>query len=135
MRTILAVLMLAVHAGLAADLKMMHLREDDTFTAKDLPQKWGVASNGVSCALRIPRDGTVEAGLPLELFFKNVGDMPILLTHPHDLRDEPWIWTLIIVGPNGRVAYHGDTVVYGLTLKELKPGQVAKYTGTVRSPV
>ena len=101
---------------------------------------WRTAASRRACnrrasALRIPRDGTVEAGLPLELFFKNVGNTPVLLTHPYDLRDESWIWTLTVDGPRGRAAYHGDTVLYTLTLKELKPGQVARYTGTVRSPV
>jgi len=135
MRIFFAFLILAAQVGFAADLNMMNLTEDDKFTAKDLPQTWGVTSNGVCSAVKIPREGTVETGLPLELYFKNVGDKPVLITHPYDLRDEPWIWTLSITGPRGRLTYHGDLVIYALTLKELKPGQVVRYTGTVRSPV
>lgn len=73
--------------------------------------------------------------MPLELFFKNVGDRTVLLTNPYDLRDEPWIWTLSISGPRGPVAYRGGTVIYGLTLRKLKPGEIVKYTGAVHSPV
>jgi len=76
-----------------------------------------------------------ENGIPLELYFKNVGEERILLTRPYDLRAEPWIWTLTLVGPEGPVAYGGDSVIYALSLKELKPGEVVRYIGIVRSPV
>lgn len=133
MRIALTIFMVAAQVGLAANL--MNLREDGSFTAKDIPQQWGAASNGLCCAIAIPgTNHAVADGLPLELFFKNVGDGPMLLTNPYDLRGEPWIWTLTINGPQGPVGYRGDTVVYGLTLRELKSGEIVRYTGTVRSP-
>ncbi|HWQ93673.1 MAG TPA: hypothetical protein VN673_18570, partial [Clostridia bacterium] len=131
---LLTVFLLAVQAGLAADLTK--LREDNQFPAKDIPKEWGRATNGLCCAIRIPGSNhTLADGLPLELFFKNVGDRTVLLTNPYDLRDEPWIWTLSISGPRGPVAYRGGTVIYGLTLRKLKPGEIVKYTGAVHSPV
>jgi len=133
MRIALTIFMVAAQVGLAANL--MNLREDGSFTVKDIPQQWGAATNGLCCAISIPgTNHAVADGLPLELFFKNVGEKTMLFTNPYDLRGEPWIWTLGISGPQGPVGYRGDTVVYGLTLRDLKPGEIVRYTGTVVSP-
>jgi hypothetical protein len=136
MRIVFAILLSAMQFALAADTQLMQLSKDASFTNKDVPQTWGVVSNRLCCAIRLPqKSAKADGGIPLELYFKNVGDKSVLLTNPYDLRGEPWIWTLSIVGPRGRVPYTGDTVVYALTLKELKPGEIVRYIGTVRAPV
>src|SRR4051794_12523971 len=109
--------LLASQSLAAAPLDYTPLREQIDFDSKEIPQTWGTASNGLTCALKVPRNAlTATNGIPVELYFKNVGDKPFFITRPKDLRGEPWIWIITIPGPEGEVKYKGDHLQYMLTL-------------------
>lgn len=115
---------------------LMWLREDGNFVANEVPPTWGAVSNGICCSLKVTNPtSTVAAGIQVELFFKNVSDKSWLLTNPYDLRGPGSLWILEMVGPKGPVEYQGGEVTYGLTLRDLKPGEVVRYVGTAKSPV
>jgi hypothetical protein len=118
------------------DTRYTPLREQTVFDSKEISQTWGTASNGLTCALKVPGNALKATnGIPVELYLKNVGGKPFLITRPYDLRGEPWFWAITVTGPEGEIKYKGAHFNYTLTLAELKPGQVVRYAGTLQPPV
>ncbi|MDB6032530.1 MAG: hypothetical protein JWM16_2868 [Verrucomicrobiales bacterium] len=118
------------------DTRYTRLREQTDFDFKEIPQTWGAASNGLTCALKVPANALKATnGIPVELYFKNVGGKPFLITRPYDLSGEPSLWAITVTGPEGEIKYKGPVLQYQLTLAELKPGQVVRYAGTLQPPV